>query len=98
MSNEFDYNYKEREIINHVQCAALEAAKVPMECYQSAVGRLVMWAAHQPMYKLLVLAHDGVDGDLLANYYPSREALNQRPAYQIGAIWHEDTQSYSFHS
>ncbi len=98
MSNEFDYNYKEREIINYVQEAVLQEANVPIDKYYSAIGKLVMWAAHQPNYKLLVIAHDGLDGDLIANYYPSREALNQRPTYQIGAIWHHDTQSYSFHS
>jgi len=98
MSNEFDYNYKEREIINYVQEAVLQEANVPIDKYYSAIGNLVMWAAHQPSYKLLVIAHDGIDGDLIANYYPSRESLNQRPAYQRGAIWHEDTQEYSFHS
>ncbi|MCK9319511.1 hypothetical protein [Methanoculleus sp.] len=98
MSNDFDYTYQEREIVNHVQQAVLQAAKIPMEQYWSAIGNLVMWAAHQPAYKFLVISHDGMDGDLIANYYSSREALGQRPSYQRGAIWREDTQEYSFHS
>ena len=99
MANDFDYNYVPRTVKNHIQSKVMEEAGIPMAHYWAAIGRLSEWAAHVPEYKFLILVHDGVDGDMLANYYPSEEALGkQRPSYQIGAIWREESKTYSFHS
>ena len=95
----YDYSYLHRTCENHVQQEVMENAKVPMLSYFYAIGRLTMWAAHHGQYKFVMICHDRFEGDLIANYYPSKDVVGkERPSYQIGAIWHKDSKEYSFHS
>lgn len=98
-SSGYDYAYKPRTIDNHVQQEVMDNADIPMKDYMYAIGRLSIWAAHTEHYKFCVIAHDGMNGDLCASYFSSRELYGkERPAYQIGAIWNKEAGEYSFHS
>lgn len=59
---------------------------------QAAINYLTLWAI--PSYPVVDIYHDG-DRDFLAVYSDPQDAKQK---YVIGAIWHDDTKSFSFHS
>lgn len=95
--DKFNYDYVPRTIVNHIQTEIMENANVSYAEVCNAIGDLSTWASHCEKYKYVVISHDGLTGDMLACYWPD-EKRTGRPAYVRGAIWHADTQSYSFHS
>ena len=62
---------------------------IPINVIYSAIGRLCIWHNHPR-----VVINSEPNGNLLACYQDSY--FNNR--FIIGAIYHKDSQSYSFHS
>ena len=64
---------------------------------QSAVGYLSMWNMNYPHVRIVF---DVKHKELIASYWATvpESVPGTRPGYVIGAIWHEDTQHFSFHS
>lgn len=57
-----------------------------------AIGRLATWSLDN--YDIVTISDDGTTCDLLAHYTSSEHSGK----YVIGAIYHLDSNNYSFHS
>ena len=62
---------------------------IPNSVIHAAIGRLCMWHNHPR-----AVINSEPNGDLLACYQDSY--FNHK--FTIGAVYHKDSQSYSFHS
>ena len=70
----------------------LHLSRIPDNREQAAINYLSLWCI--PSYPVVDIYHDG-DRDFLAVY---REPGDDTQRYVIGAVWHDDTKSFSFHS
>ena len=70
---------------------------IPADKLQAAVGYLSMWGLGYPRVRIVFVAKQD---ELIASYWAEHPVPGKgtRPDYVIGAIWHEDTQHFSFHS
>ena len=70
----------------------LHLSRIPDDREREAIGYLSLWGI--PSYPVADIYHDG-DRDFLGVYTDPARPDRQ---YVIGAIWHDDTKTFSFHS
>jgi hypothetical protein len=76
---------------------------VPRAEYERALGYLTAWAKDAYPH-VTIYSPFPKGGELVAMYFrediptPERIRKGQPPDYVIGAIWHEDSGHYGFHS
>ena len=70
----------------------LHLSRIPDNREREAINYLTLWAI--PSYPVADIYHDG-DRDFLGVY---SDPENPKQKYVIGAVWHDDTKSFSFHS
>lgn len=69
---------------------------IPQDKLDAAVGYLSTWnVTGYPFVRILL---DVRHREFIATYWAEQPQEGKRPGYVIGAIWHDGTEHFSFHS
>jgi hypothetical protein len=70
--------------------------EIPQIKLDAAVGYLSTWSIDG--YPFVRIMLDARNREFIATYWSAQPQEGKRPDYVIGAIWHDDTEHFSFHS